>query len=54
VQSEICVTSEHVSQSKEQALLIKQTFEGAVLLELYPRSQISIFVQVVQSDGGTY
>ena len=32
--------------------LIKQTFEAAILTELYPRSQIDIYVEVLQADGG--
>jgi len=39
-------------RSKEIALLIKQTFESCILTQLFPRSQISIFIQVLQSDGG--
>lgn len=39
-------------RSKEYALLIKQTFESAILTHLYPRSQISIFIQVICDDGG--
>lgn len=37
----------------EISLLIKQTFEAVVLCELAPRSQIDIFVSVIQADGGT-
>merc|ERR1712137_420300 len=40
-------------RSTEIALLIKQTFEAIVLCELAPRSQIDIFVSVIQADGGT-
>ena len=29
-----------------------QTFEAAILTELYPRSQIDIYVEVLQADGG--
>jgi len=39
-------------RGKENGLLIKQTFEDCVLRHLYPRSQISIFVQVIVDDGG--
>lgn len=39
-------------RSRETSLLIKNTFESMVLLHLYPRSQISIFVHVLQDDGG--
>jgi len=40
-------------QSVEMSLLIQQVFESAVLTELSPKSQIDIYVQVLQSDGGT-
>jgi exosome complex component RRP41 len=44
--------SKNNRQSKEIQVLLKQTFEQAILTELFPRSQIHIFVQVLQSDGG--
>ena len=31
---------------------MKQTFESAILVQLFPRSQIDIYVQLLQSDGG--
>ena len=31
---------------------MKQTFESTILVQLFPRSQIDIYVQVLQSDGG--
>jgi len=34
------------------AATIKSTFEPAILTTLYPRSQIDIYVQVLQQDGG--
>lgn len=34
------------------AATIKSTFEPVVQTNLYPRSQIDIFVQVLQQDGG--
>ena len=37
----------------EIGLLLQQTFESVLFTNLYPRSQIDIFVQVLQSDGGT-
>lgn len=37
---------------KEAALIIKQTFESVILTHLYPRSQISILVQILADDGG--
>ncbi|KAI6107897.1 exoribonuclease, exosome component 4 [Pisolithus sp. B1] len=36
----------------ELASTIKSTFEPVVQTHLYPRSQIDIFVQVIQQDGG--
>ncbi|XP_072707839.1 exosome complex component RRP41 [Ciconia boyciana] len=41
-------------QAGELALQLKQTFEAAILTRLYPRSQIDIYVQVLQADGGNY
>jgi exosome complex component RRP41 len=40
-------------RSTEISLLLKQTFEAAIMSHLFPRSQIDIFVQVLQADGGT-
>ncbi|KAG9315105.1 ribosomal protein S5 domain 2-type protein [Chiua virens] len=36
----------------ELASIIKSTFEPVVQTHLYPRSQIDIFIQVIQQDGG--
>jgi ribonuclease PH len=33
-------------------MLIRQTFESVVMTALYPRSQIDIYIQVLQADGG--
>ncbi|XP_013418239.1 exosome complex component RRP41 [Lingula anatina] len=41
-------------KSQEMTKHLQQTFEAAVLTHLYPRSQIDIFVEVLQSDGGNY
>ncbi|KAM6033036.1 exosome complex component RRP41 [Chlamydotis macqueenii] len=41
-------------QTAELALQLRQTFEAAILTGLYPRSQIDIFVQVLQADGSNY
>ncbi|NXV93894.1 exosome complex component RRP41 [Calonectris borealis] len=41
-------------QAGELALQLKQTFEAAILTRLYPRSQIDIYVQILQADGGNY
>jgi len=40
-------------QSIEISQALRQTFEVVVLTELFPQSQIDIYVQVLQSDGGT-
>ncbi|EGC33511.1 hypothetical protein DICPUDRAFT_88747 [Dictyostelium purpureum] len=32
--------------------LVKQAFESTIQTHLYPRSQINIYIQVLQSDGG--
>lgn len=39
-------------RSTEISLVIRQTFESIILTHLFPRSQIDIFVQVLQADGG--
>jgi len=39
-------------RSTEISLVIRQTMEASILTELMPRSQIDIFVQVLQADGG--
>eukprot|EP00928_Gymnodinium_smaydae_P053566 TRINITY_DN37529_c0_g1_i1.p1 TRINITY_DN37529_c0_g1~~TRINITY_DN37529_c0_g1_i1.p1 ORF type:complete len:254 (+),score=49.98 TRINITY_DN37529_c0_g1_i1:127-888(+) len=38
-------------QSQERSNWIQQTFESAILLEEYPRSQIRLFIQVVEAEG---
>ena len=35
-------------RSKEISLVIKKTFEGVILTDLFPHSQIDIYVQVLQ------
>ncbi|XP_057854225.1 exosome complex component RRP41 homolog isoform X3 [Cryptomeria japonica] len=40
-------------RSTEISLVIRQTMAAAILTRLMPRSQIDIFVQVLQADGGT-
>eukprot|EP01094_Clydonella_sp_ATCC50884_P001273 TRINITY_DN1095_c0_g1_i2.p1 TRINITY_DN1095_c0_g1~~TRINITY_DN1095_c0_g1_i2.p1 ORF type:complete len:271 (+),score=58.06 TRINITY_DN1095_c0_g1_i2:188-1000(+) len=37
----------------EISLIMRQTFESAIMTELFPNSQINIFVQIIQADGGT-
>lgn len=41
-------------KSLEMSQHLKQTFEATIKVELYPRSQIDIFVEVLQADGGNY
>ncbi|XP_074644565.1 exosome complex component RRP41-like [Tubulanus polymorphus] len=41
-------------KSQEMTMHLQQTFEAAVMTHLYPRSQIDIFVEVLQADGGNY
>jgi exosome complex component RRP41 len=36
----------------EIQLQIRDTFESVILTEMYPRSQIDIYLQLMQSDGG--
>ncbi|CAA6667239.1 unnamed protein product [Spirodela intermedia] len=40
-------------RSTELSLVIRQTMEACILTHLMPRSQIDIYVQVLQADGGT-
>ncbi|RUS23464.1 ribosomal protein S5 domain 2-type protein [Endogone sp. FLAS-F59071] len=40
-------------RSLELASSIKQTFEPVIMTTLYPRSQIDIYLQILQDDGGT-
>ncbi|CAM0908770.1 unnamed protein product [Alopecurus aequalis] len=40
-------------RSTEISLVIRQTMEASILAHLMPHSQIDIFVQVLQADGGT-
>ena len=35
------------------ASFVKQTFEPVVVTTLYARSQIDIYLQIIQHDGGT-
>eukprot|EP01103_Thecamoeba_quadrilineata_P000805 TRINITY_DN10708_c0_g1_i1.p1 TRINITY_DN10708_c0_g1~~TRINITY_DN10708_c0_g1_i1.p1 ORF type:complete len:248 (-),score=34.87 TRINITY_DN10708_c0_g1_i1:37-780(-) len=39
-------------RAAEIGMLIRQTFEAVVLTHLYPRSQIDIYIQILQADGG--
>ena len=38
-------------QSVERGLWIQKIFQEAILMEQFPRSQVDIFVEVLQSDG---
>ncbi|KAG0576565.1 hypothetical protein M758_5G084100 [Ceratodon purpureus] len=40
-------------RSTELSLVIGQTMEAAIMTHLLPRTQIDIYVQVLQADGGT-
>ena len=52
-------TGEHKKKTKggrrqaEISLIIQQVFESVIMTELAPRSQIDIYLQVIQADGGT-
>jgi len=41
-------------RSVEMTKHLEQTFNAAILTKLYPRSQIDIYVEVLQADGGNY
>ncbi|GFO20692.1 exosome complex component rrp41-like [Plakobranchus ocellatus] len=41
-------------KAQEMTSHLKQTFDAVVLTELYPKVQLDIFVEVLQSDGGNY
>eukprot|EP01130_Rhizamoeba_saxonica_P006213 TRINITY_DN246_c0_g1_i1.p1 TRINITY_DN246_c0_g1~~TRINITY_DN246_c0_g1_i1.p1 ORF type:complete len:256 (-),score=45.36 TRINITY_DN246_c0_g1_i1:82-819(-) len=47
------VRSKGDRRSVEISLIIRQVFESTVLVNLFPRSQIDIYVQILQADGGT-
>ncbi|RYR52745.1 hypothetical protein Ahy_A06g027633 isoform B [Arachis hypogaea] len=40
-------------RSTEISMVIRQTMEACIMTHLMPRSQIDIYVQVLQADGGT-
>ena len=40
-------------RSTEISMVIRNTLEDTILLELMPRTQIDVYVQVLQADGGT-
>lgn len=39
-------------KSAEVEEMIARTFQEAIMTHLYPRSEVSIFVQILQADGG--
>lgn len=40
-------------RSKELSKVIREAFENVIISENFPKTQIDIFVEVLQSDGGT-
>ncbi|MFA6036147.1 MAG: exosome complex exonuclease Rrp41 [Candidatus Micrarchaeia archaeon] len=40
-------------RATELSKVIRETFENVVLLEQFPKTQIDIFVEVLQADGGS-
>jgi len=40
-------------RSKELSKVIKEAFENVIISENFPKTQIEIFIEVLQSDGGT-
>nr|CAD7200101.1 unnamed protein product [Timema douglasi] len=41
-------------KSQEISMHLRQAMEATIKTELYPRSQIDIFIEVLQADGGNY
>ncbi|XP_059177224.1 exosome complex component RRP41-like [Physella acuta] len=41
-------------KSLEMTAHLKQTFNAVVLTDLYPKVQLDIYIEVLQSDGGNY
>ncbi|XP_067136862.1 LOW QUALITY PROTEIN: exosome complex component RRP41-like [Centruroides vittatus] len=41
-------------KSQEISLQLRQTFESAILIKQFPKSQIDIFFEVLQADDGNY
>ncbi|XP_037047575.1 exosome complex component RRP41 [Bradysia coprophila] len=41
-------------KSQEMTIHLRQALSAAIKLELYPKSQIDIFIEVLQADGGNY
>src|SRR3989338_1363612 len=44
-------SSKHDRRTTEVALILKETFESVLFLELYPRSQVHLYITVLQGDG---
>jgi exosome complex component RRP41 len=40
-------------RSTELSMVIRNTLEQTIMLEVLPRTQIDVYVQVIQADGGT-
>ena len=40
-------------RSKELSKVIKEAFENVIISENFPKTQIEIYVEILQSDGGT-
>ncbi len=43
-----------VRRTLEIASAVKQTFESIIKTELFARSQIDIYIQILQFDGGKF
>lgn len=41
-------------KTQETSLQLRRAIEAIIQIELYPRSQIDVFVEVLQSDGSDY
>ncbi|XP_041971644.1 exosome complex component RRP41 [Aricia agestis] len=41
-------------KSQEMSMHLRQALTAAIKTELYPRSQIDVYVEVLQADGGAY
>lgn len=41
-------------KSEEMAIQLKQALSAAIMIELYERSQIDVYVEILEADGGTY
>lgn len=44
----------HDRRANELALLVQEAFEAAIIVQLFPNSQIDIFLQIMQVDGGAF